>query len=72
MNNPNKTLKFLFFKIADAADVTCRKFMSCDGPTIGTTTYDCTSPSVFNRNYGICTVASIAPCNIDHLNFRYS
>ncbi|KAL7041122.1 hypothetical protein ACKWTF_000656 [Chironomus riparius] len=62
--NPAGTI----IRVADAADTTCTKFKSCDGPTVGTTIFECTAPSVFNRNYGICTHSSIAPCSSDSVS----
>ncbi|CAG9797595.1 unnamed protein product [Chironomus riparius] len=43
-------------------DTTCRSFQTCQGPTVQPTVITCTAPSVFNRNFGVCTSASIAPC----------
>ncbi|XP_070500714.1 probable chitinase 10 [Chironomus tepperi] len=49
-------------KIGVDGDTTCRQFKTCDGPTVGATVFSCGETSVFNRNYGVCTRASIAPC----------
>ncbi|KAL7033212.1 hypothetical protein ACKWTF_007508 [Chironomus riparius] len=49
-------------RIAVATDTQCRQFQVCTETVLGTATLSCTAPAVFNRNFGICTVESIAPC----------
>ena len=49
-------------KIADPSDNECRSFRTCTDENAGEI-ITCNAPSVFNRNFGICTNIRLAPCS---------
>ncbi|XP_070500713.1 peritrophin-44-like [Chironomus tepperi] len=49
-------------RVAVPDDRTCRSFVTCEGPNISPTVLTCSPTAVFNRNFGVCTTPSIAPC----------
>lgn len=49
-------------RVAIPTDTECKTHTTCNDATIGTDIITCGGASVFNRNFGQCTTARIAPC----------